>query len=111
MPSDATWTGRAYRLSPTDQFARAKERVKAHADLGEEDRAALFPIHDAHAVLDDRTVLPQPIDRAPQGAAGRHDVLNEQHEIASVQLAFEVVLPAVFLRGLAPDDVARHPRE
>src|SRR3989442_14758025 len=91
--------------SRTGQFARAEERVKPHPDLRQEDRTALLSVDDAHAVLDDRAVLPQPIDRAPQRAARRDDVFDEQHEIASIQLAFEVVPRAVLLRSLANNDV------
>src|SRR6059058_3529036 len=96
----------------TDRPVRSREGARAGARRPRRGGSRpLFPVHDAHAVLDDRPVLAQPIDRAAQGAAGRHDVLNEQHEIASVQLAFEVVLRAVFLRGLAHDDVRRIARE
>src|SRR5436309_3533843 len=99
------------RSSRTDQFARAEERVKPHTDLRQENRAALFSVDDAHAVLDDRAVLAQPINRAPQRAARRHDVFDEQHEIASIQLAFEVVPRAVLLRSLANNDVRLAARE
>src|SRR2546429_4840358 len=97
--------------SRADQFARAEERVKPHTDLGQEDRPALFSVDDTHAVLDDGAVFPYAIDRAPQRAAGRHDIFDEQHEIASVQLAFEVVPRAVFLRGLPNNDVRLAARE
>src|SRR2546426_2109740 len=97
--------------SRTDEFARAKERVEPHTDLRQEDRPSLFAVDDTHAVLDDRAVLAQPIDRSPQRAARRDDVFDEQHEIASIQLAFEVVPRAVFLRGLPNDDVRLVARE
>src|SRR3989441_652994 len=97
--------------SRTDEFARAKERVEPHTDLRQEDRPSLFSVDDTHAVLDDRAVLAQPIDRTPQRAARRHDVFDEQHEIASVQVAFEVVPRAVFLRGLPNNDVRLVARE
>src|SRR5947209_6051127 len=109
--SDAVETRGGNRPSPNDQFTRPKQCVKADADLREEDGAALLSVHDAHAVLDDRTMLPQPIDRAAQGAAGRHDILDEQHEIASVQLALEIVLRAMLLGSLPHDDVRRVARE
>src|SRR5881396_1163623 len=99
------------RPSPSDQFAHTEKRVQADADLGEENGPTLFSVHHAHAILNDRAVLSQPIDRAPQSAAGRHDVLDEQHEIASVQFPFEVVPRAVLLRGLAHDHVRRVARE
>src|SRR5438128_887599 len=80
-------------------------------DLRQEDRPSLFSVDDTHAVLDDRAVIAQPIDRAPQRAARRHDVFDEQHEIASVQLAFEVMPRAVLLRGLPNNDVRLVARE
>src|SRR2546426_3969280 len=97
--------------SRTGQFAAAEERVKPDSDLRQEDRAALLSVDDAHAVRDDRAVFPKAIDRAPQRAARRDDVFDEQYEIASIQLAFEVVPRAVLLRSLANNDVRLAARE
>src|SRR3989442_1590916 len=79
----------------------ASSRMKVHADLGEEVGPALFSVHDAYAVLDDRAMLPQTIDGAAQGPSGRHDVLDEQHAFSAIQFALERMLCPVFLRDFA----------
>src|SRR5712691_1652810 len=82
-----------------EQVRRAQQRVEADADFGERFLAALLPVDHRHDVLDPRAVRPQPVDGASQGAAGRDDVLDEEHAVPAVQLPLEVFLRPVLLRG------------
>src|SRR2546422_3170290 len=82
-----------------EQVRRVEQRVEADADFGERFLAALLPVDHRDDVLDPRTVRPQPVDGASQGAAGRDDVFDEQHAVPAVQLSLEVFLRPVLLRG------------
>src|SRR3989441_5486966 len=81
------------------QIRRAQQRVEAAAVFGERFLAALLPVDHRHDVLDPRAVRPQPVDGASKGAAGRDNVLDEQHAVPAVQLPLEVFLRPVLLRG------------
>src|SRR2546425_9684661 len=85
--------------------------MKAHADLREKDCASFFPVHDAHAVLDDGAVLPQSIDCTPQGAAGRHNVLDKKDPVPRLQIALEIALRPMLLQRLAHHHVGLAARE
>src|SRR6267143_6642968 len=78
--------------------------MEPHTDLREQHLAAFLSVDDTDAVFDDRAMTPQPLDRPAQRPAGRDDVLDEQHAIPATQLALELVLRPVFLRGLAHHD-------
>src|SRR2546430_1575422 len=92
-------------LRRVEEILRGQQGMEPHADLREQHLAAFLSIDDADTVLDNGAVSPQSFDRAAQGPAGRDDVLDEEHAIPPPQLAPELMLRAMFLRGLAHHDV------
>src|SRR2546427_1124986 len=98
-------------LRRVEEILRGQQGMEPHADFREQQFAALLPIDDANTVLDDGAVSPQPLDRAAQRPAGRDDVLDEEHTIPATQLALELVLRAMFLRGFAHHDIGLAARQ
>src|SRR2546421_9312707 len=98
-------------LRRVEEVFRRQEGMEPHADLREQQLAAFLSIDDADTVLDDGAVSPKPLDRAAQRPAGRDDVLDEEHTIPATQLALELVLRAMFLRGFAHHDIGLAARQ
>src|SRR2546423_2663565 len=92
-------------LRRVEEILRGQQGMEPHADLREQHLAAFLSIDDADTVLDDGAVSPKPFDCPAQCPAGRDDVIDEDHTIPPTQLALELMLRAMFLRGLAHHDV------
>src|SRR3989449_2326055 len=92
-------------LRRVEEILRGQQGMEPHADLREQQLAAFLSIDDADTVVDDCAVSPKPFDCPAQCPAGRDDVLDEEHTIPPTQLALELMLRAMFLRGLAHHDV------
>src|SRR6266566_5769270 len=74
-------------LRGVEKVLCGQQRVESDADLCKQQLAAFLSIDDAHAVLDHGPVSAEPRDRAAERAAGRDDVLDEEHAVAAIQLA------------------------
>src|SRR3954451_19673678 len=86
-----------------EQLARTKERPQAHGMSREGVGAALLAIDDADGRVHDEACAAQHLQRVEEGAAGRHDVLDEADAFAVLVRPLEAVGGAVLLRLLAHD--------
>ena len=91
-------------FSQLQQLARPKERPEAHPEAGESVRAALLPIDHTDGVSDHEPLRTDGRHCLRERAAGGDDVLEEAHQLARTERAFDPLCRAVFLGFTAHDD-------
>src|SRR5579862_134301 len=92
----------AFRLR--QKLSCPEDGPKTHRTPGQGVRAALFAVDDTDRRLHPEAGIAQGLDRVEERAAGGDDVLDEAHELALLERAFQPVAGAVLLRLLADDE-------